>query len=285
MEEDAPKSDWFPSSSGSSQIIRIGDKITTAKVAAATGIATPAKAMLQGLMNSYAERTFPSSGGGTGSSGDVYVATSLPGGPGITDFLDSSGIIPRFHDPKYIAAMEAHGRAIFAAQAKQRIQAYSTANRDSGTVVTVSEFLGNLQHMVDIKKDVRRSSTDTGCASFIDDGITNLPREVGHGGSTSIFFGSPSSRDPKTDMEKQLLKANAVIWGEIDSVGGVDGLVKGMVLGEWKDDTKIKVKHSGVYAGNGMVYSFSAANVYGSLRPYQPHEWDIYGWHEGVVLD
>ena len=128
---------------------------------------------------------------------------------------DPSGAILQYNDPQYIAAMEARGRALLAAPVKQKIQAYSTANKSNSSVITVSAFLKNLARLVENKTNCTRSSDDTGCASFIDDAITNLPRNVGHGDMTSIFWGRPSSQNPKTNRNKQQLKANAIVWGQL----------------------------------------------------------------------
>jgi hypothetical protein len=65
----------------------------------------------------------------------------------------------------------------------------------------------------------------------------------------------------------------------------MDGLVRGMILGELSPNDPSTVTHGGVYAGNGMVYSFSAANAYASLRPYNSKEWDIYAWHGAVFME
>lgn len=140
--------------------------------------------------------------------------------------------------------------------------------------VTVKGLMLNLGKMEKKKTDVS-SKDDTGCGMFIRAAVTGTLRRHGH----HVYHAGMT----------QMFDSDMIFSGNIEDIGGADGLIEGMILGTAKGK---KVGHGGVYAGlhdfgNGLehaVYSFNTAEKQGNLRPYTDINWTYYGWHKGIIL-
>ncbi len=160
--------------------------------------------------------------------------------------------------------------------------AHSQQNRRRSNHVAVSRFMWRFGQFEKNKRNFRRDG-DSGCAMCVRAGV--LGRIGPH--SSKVYYAGASS----------MFNNDMVISGDIEDVGGPDGLIVGMVVGTPMDgafdDGLYHVEHVGVYAGYydfgkgpvPAVYSFNTDTNRVNLRPFTDNNWKYYGWHEGVVLD
>ena len=160
--------------------------------------------------------------------------------------------------------------------------AHSQQNRRRSNHVAVSRFMWRFGQFEKNKRNFR-SDGDSGCAMCVRAGV--LGRIGPH--SSKVYCAGASS----------MFNNDMVISGDIEDVGGPDGLIVGMVVGTPMDgafdDGLYHVEHVGVYAGYydfgkgpvPAVYSFNTDTNRVNLRPFTDNSWKYYGWHESVVLD
>ena len=157
------------------------------------------------------------------------------------------------------------------------ISKYTFDNGAEPLVTSVDNFL-NRAHAKTKKK---YTYDDYDCATLI---------------SSSLEYGA--SHTAMTRM----FRYDALYSGTIDSIGGKDGLIPGMIVGQLiTEDGKTRVEHGGIYAGEISLKEGQAPvhAVYQSVSPdtgkkgrdggplltEMNDKWTVWMWHKGVVMN
>lgn len=163
-----------------------------------------------------------------------------------------------------------------------KITAYSVANRGNQMVTQVHRVFERLNSKTGSDVAYGTGTNEYDCATLIS---SSLPKGASATGMTKMF-----SND-------------SVIWGSIDELGGYDGLIPGMVVGQaiFDENGILSVEHGGVYAGKIALTESSEPlhAVYQSVSPgtglkgkeggplltSMNDTWNVWMWHDGIILD